>query len=105
MKKALKAMLFILISLSAGNTLLAQMTRDDSKWTFEAKKKTGSNYELSIHLSLPEKWHIYSLKPGGDGMEMAPEFSFGKNSLVNLIGHVTEKGKLIREKMEGIDGI
>jgi thiol:disulfide interchange protein len=105
MMKAFKAILFILISLSAGTTLYAQMVRDNSKWTFEAKKKTGNSYELNIHLSLPENWHIYSLKPGGDSMEIPPSFLFNKNSLVTLTGIVKEKGKLISEKMEGINGI
>ncbi len=102
--KFLASLLFgILLFVSAG----AQMIADKSKWTYEARHKQGAKdiYELVLHLSLPDGWHIYSLKPGGDGMEMPPEFKFDKNPAVTLVGDLKEKGKLISEKMEGIDGI
>ena len=103
----LKLLNVIFFSLLLSNCLFAQMIADNSKWTFEAKKQSGSNddYDIIFHLKLPEKWHIYSLKPGGDGMEIPPSFTFNKNKNVKLIGEVKENGKLISEKMEGIDGI
>jgi thiol:disulfide interchange protein DsbD len=81
------------------------MVQDGSKWTFEAKKKTGDQYELIVHLKLPKDWHIYAFKPGGDGSLYPPAITFAKNSKVTLAGEVKEKGKLISEKLEGIDGI
>lgn len=105
MIKALKAILVIFFILFMANGLKAQMLKDDSKWTFEAKKKNGDKYELIIHLTLPPKWHIYSLTPGGDGMELPPVFTFDKNPLVTKNGSIKEKGKLVSEAIDGIDGI
>jgi len=103
MSKALRAVVAILLSLcyTMGH---AQIVPDDSKWTFEAKKKSGNEYELIVHLKLPPKWHIYSFKPGGDGMEIAPVIAFDKNADIKLNGPVKEHGKLITEVMDGIDG-
>ena len=81
------------------------MLKDESKWMFEAKKKSGNQYDLVIHLKLPEHWHIYSFKPGGDGSLLPPEFKFAKNPNVTYNGSTLEKGKLISEKLEGIDGV
>jgi len=103
--KRLKAALVILLTLVVASNALAQIIQDNSKWTFEAKKKTGNQYELIVHLQLPEHWHIYSFKPGGDGSLLPPEIKFKKNDKVTISGAEKESGKLISEKLEGIDGI
>jgi len=105
MKKVFKSALLVFLSLFIAHGLLAQMVQDNSKWAFEAKKISGDKYDIIVHLKLPEKWHIYSLKPGGDGSLISPSFTFSKNSKLTLVGSVKEKGKLISEKMDGIDGI
>jgi thiol:disulfide interchange protein DsbD len=105
MKKVFKNTLLVFLSLIITHSLSAQMVQDNSKWTVDAKKEGGNKYSLIVHLKLPENWHIYSLKPGGDGMELPPSITFNKNSKVTLSGEVKEKGKLISEKMDGIDGI
>jgi thiol:disulfide interchange protein len=105
MIKVLKVALLVFLGLFTVASASGQITQDNSKWTLEAKKVNGDKYELCLHLKLPDKWHIYSLKPGGDGMELAPVITFKKNSLLALNGVVTEKGKLLKETMEGIDGI
>ena len=97
-------MRFFKVSLIVCLSLLAyagfgQITKDNSKWSFEAKKKSGNNYELIVHLQLPKDWHIYSLKPGGDGMAVSPSFAFKKNDKLKITGEVKEKGKLITEVM------
>ena len=104
MTKLFRSILFVVLCLFAANMLQAQIVLDNSKWTFEAKKISGDKYELIVHCKLPDKWHIYALNPGGDGMEIAPEVRFVKNSDVKLIGSVKERGKRISEKMIGIDG-
>jgi len=104
MTKFLKAILFLLLSLFTANSLQAQMLKDDSKWTYEAKKISGDKYELIIHLTLSKEWHIWSLKPGGDGMEIPPTFEFAKNKLVNYVGSIKEKGKKATTVIDGIDG-
>ena len=73
----------------------AQMLKDESKWTFEAKKKTGNQYELIVHVKLPKPWHIYSFYPGFDGSLTPPSFTFDKSPKLTLNGKMAEKGKLI----------
>ena len=103
----LRQILLVFLCLFLVNGVRAQMISDNSKWAFEAKKKSGEKdtYELIIHLKLPKDWHIYAMKPGGDGSLFPPEFKFTKNSQVTLVGTVKETGKLISEAMVGIDGI
>lgn len=103
MRRALNAFLFFLFCLPVF-TAQGQIVKDDSKWTLEAKKKNGNQYELILHLQLPPKWHIYAFKPGGDGMEIPPTVTFVKNAQMKPEGGVKEKGKLITETLEGIDG-
>ncbi|MES2701633.1 MAG: cytochrome c biogenesis protein CcdA [Bacteroidota bacterium] len=103
--RVLKAALLVFFSLFIALGLDAQMIQDNSKWSVEAKKKSGGQYELIVHLSLPEHWHIYAFKPGGDGTLLPPVIKFSKNAQVTLSGPVVEKGKLISEKLEGIEGI
>ncbi|MFI5196501.1 MAG: cytochrome c biogenesis protein CcdA [Chitinophagales bacterium] len=103
--RILRAAFIVFFSLFITNGLLAQMVQDGSKWAFEAKKKTGDQYELIAHLKLPKGWHIYAFKPGGDGSLYPPAITFNKNGKVILVGTVKEKGKLISERLEGIDGI
>lgn len=89
--------------LSFGAT--AQITQDPTSWTFETKKKADGKYDLIIHLKLETGWHIWSMKPGGDGLQMPPEFNFKSNPDLTLVGSVRESGKKISETMEGVDGI
>lgn len=103
MRKALNAFLFLLFSLLSVASY-GQIIKDESKWTLEAKKKSGDKYELILHVTLPKPWHLYSFKPGGDGSLISPEVKFAKNANLKLVGPVKEKGKLITEVMSGIDG-
>jgi thiol:disulfide interchange protein len=105
MIKVLKVALLVFLGLFTIASASGQLTQDNSKWTLDAKKVNGDKYELCLHLKLPDQWHIYSLKPGGDGMELAPVITFKQNALLTLNGVVTEKGKLLKETMEGIDGV
>ncbi len=82
----------------------AQIIKDPTTWTYEVKKSGDNKYKLIFHLSLKEGWHIYSLKPGGDGSLIAPSFSFNKAPFFSSVGKLTEKGKLISKVREGIDG-
>lgn len=75
----------------------AQILKDESVWTYEARQKAGHMYDLVIHLKLPKGWHIYALKPGGDGMLMPPSVTFNKNNKLRLVGGLKENGKLISE--------
>ncbi len=102
--------IFIITLVIALGTLLpmgsrAQMIQDPTSWTFEAKKKSGTTYQLIFHLNLKTAgWHIWSLQPGGDGTMIAPSFTFANNTRLKLKGSVTEKGKKTTTTMEGIEG-
>ncbi len=102
--RILKALLIVFISLFITNGLFAQMVADPATWTIEAKKQKGNEYQIIFHLKLKETWHIWSLKPGGDGMEIPPTFTFRHNDNVKLIGTITEHGKKQTGIMDGIDG-
>lgn len=93
----------LVCGLSAG-VAKAQMIEDPTKWTYEVKKKSANNYQLIFHLDLKQGWHIWSLKPGGDGYEIAPTFTFDKNAKVTVKGVMAEKGNKTTTTMEGITG-
>ncbi len=94
----------VLIATAVSAPSFGQMIEDPTTWTYEVKKKTGNDYQLVFHLVLKNPWHIYSLKPGGDGYEIAPSFTFDKNANLKLKGKLTEKGKPTTTTMDGIDG-
>ncbi len=83
----------------------AQDDLDKSKWTFEAKKKAGKEYELIIHLKLEKGWHVYAMDPGGDGTLIPVDIKFEPASNVKLKGKIAEHGKLVKENVEAFGGI
>jgi len=101
----LKVALLVFTALFAATQLRAQMVKDASKWTLEARKVKGDKYELTLHVAIPEGWHLYAFKAGGDGMLTAPEIEFVKNDKVKYEGPVRERGKLLREKIDGEDSL
>lgn len=94
----------LLICMLLSTSTHAQITKDPTTWSITAKKITGTNYELVFNLSLADGWHIWSLKPGGDGLQVPPEFTVKKNPEIKLNGSVTEKGNAISGAMDGVDG-
>lgn len=105
MMKVLRIIPVFILFLLATVGLSAQMTADPTTWKIEAKKIQGNEYEIIFRLSLKEKWHIWSLTPGGDGMQVAPSFTFDKNNDVKLTGKVSEKGHPITGPVDGVEGI
>jgi thiol:disulfide interchange protein DsbD len=77
---------------------------DPTTWKYQVKKISATEYQLVFHLDITKGWHIWSMTPGGDGMEIAPSFTFDKNPAVKLKGKTVEKGNATTTKMEGIDG-
>ena len=104
MQKTLSFTLLLFICTGLFNRASAQMIKDPTSWTYEVKKKAANQYDLIFHLKLEDKWHIWSVKPGGDGYEIPPTFKFDKNAGLKLSGDVKEAGKPITEKMAGVDG-
>jgi len=100
-----KKVLFLFLGLFAALPQLhAQLVEDPTVWSYEVKKKGDNKYQLVFHVKLTKPdWHIYSLKPGGDGTLIPPSFSFQKNKDVKLLGKVKEaNGKRITEKIEDV---
>jgi len=104
MFRLLSSFLFVLLFLSG--SVRAQIIQDPTAWKYEVRKKNDSTYDLVFRLKLKEHWHIWSLNPGGDGLQVPPEFSFEKNPNVKLLGKPKEDGpKKVTGEMEGVDGI
>ena len=93
-------MLFTLL-VTSGSYAQQQVIEDPTKWSYEAKKISGDEYELVFNLDLKEGWHIWSLKPGGDGYEIVPSFTFDKG--VTPKSPLAEQGHAVTVLMEGVD--
>lgn len=98
--KYLLACLLLLMSILS----YGQMIEDPTTWQYEVKKKNATEYQLIFHLNIKDGWHIWSLKPGGDGFQIVPSFTFNKDGMVKMKGKVTEKGKATTSVMDGVDG-
>ncbi len=102
--KVLARIVVVIFGLMMTNCLHAQMIADPTTWKIEAKKKQGSEYQIIFHLKIKEGWHIWSLHPGGDGMQITPAFTFDNNPNLKLRDSVKEYGKKITGPMDGVDG-
>lgn len=102
--QSVKSFVLFVALLFIGAPSFAQMTADPTTWKPEVKKKNATEYELVFHLTLKAGWHIWSLKPGGDGFQIVPTFVFAPNPKVKMKGNVSEKGKATTSVMEGVDG-
>ena len=102
----LKRLFIFAAVLFSCSPLVAQdnMIQDPTTWTYEVKKTGDNVYDLLFKLKLKEHWHIWSMNPGGDGMQIPPEFTFDVNPAVQKVGSVKEKGKKITDSMEGVEG-
>ena len=98
MKLFRSALLVFLIS-SIAFSANAEIIQDPTVWTFEVKKTGDNKYNLIFHLKIKDHWHIFSMKPGGDGSSSTPLFNFNKQKGLTLVGATTEKGKLKSEVM------
>jgi len=102
--KVFKIVLFALLIAVLVPKAHAQMIGDPATWTYEVKKKGAGKYDIICHLTLRKDWHIWALKPGGDGMQIPPTFTFVPNATVKLVGKMKEVGKRQVLTMEGVDG-
>lgn len=102
----LHRLLFIALALFASGSARAQLVQDPTTWRYEVKKTGENTYDLIFRLGLKEGWHIWALKPGGDGMQIPPSFTFDKNAAVTITGGVKESGANKHTgPMDGVDGI
>ena len=98
----IKTIITALFTLVAGSSFAQQAIVDDpTNWAYEAKKISADEYELIFKLDLKDGWHIWSLKPGGDGYEIVPSFTFDKG--VTPKSPLLEKGEPVTVMMEGME--
>jgi thiol:disulfide interchange protein DsbD len=74
------------------------------KWSFESRKKSSHVYEIVLHATVAEPWHIYSqFTP--DGGPLATEIIFASNPIIVMDGSPKEVGKLLTQydKNFGVD--
>lgn len=96
----------LLVCLLLGSSIAqAELTKDPTIWTYEVKKISEGKYNLIFHLKLNEHWHIWSMNPGGDGLQIPPSFAFKKNVQYTLKGKTSESGAKKTEIMDGVDGL
>jgi thiol:disulfide interchange protein len=69
------------------------------KWSFSAEPSGIDEYIITFKATIQDKWYIYSQKEVADG-PIPTSFHFDANKDVQLIGKVSESGKI---KKEGID--
>jgi thiol:disulfide interchange protein DsbD len=99
--RTIVAIVFLMV---AGNAAVkAQGIADPTAWTYEVKQESPNIYSLIFHLKLQTGWHIWALKPGGDGFEIPPSFTFTKDSSAFiLLGPVKEMGDKISALVPGM---
>ncbi len=102
MIKAHRILFLLFFCFMASGDLLAQAAKEPTLMTFEAKKKSGDDYELIIHCRIARGWHIFASKPGGDGSLTPASITFSKSIIATYNGPVKEKGKLISENVEEV---
>ncbi len=101
-----KYLLLLLLTLAFSFPGMAQIIADPTTWTYGVKEKSAGKYEVLFRLKLKEKWHIWSLEPGGDGLQVPPSFTFEPQPGLKVLGSVTEKGATKHTgPMDGVDGI
>ena len=77
---------------------------DPTFWTYEAKKINTNEYQLIFNLKLDKGFHIWALKPGGDGFQIVPSFNFPTIKSIKYVGDIKELGKKITENLESVEG-
>ena len=97
---------FLATLLLAAPASRAQLIEDPTSWTYEVKKTGEGKYDLIFKVALKPKWHIWSVEPGGDGLQIPTSFSFDANPAMKKKGGVKE-GSAGKHSgpMDGVDGI
>lgn len=97
-------LLIFLFAITGFSSAVSQIIKDPTTWQYEVKQTGEQTFDLIFRVSLKEHWHIWALEPGGDGMQLPPEFIFENNAAVTLLGGIKEKGKKITGVMDGVEG-
>jgi thiol:disulfide interchange protein DsbD len=69
---------------------------DPVKWTWKAEQTGKGEYKLIFTAKIDAKWHTYS-QYIGEGGPVPTSFLFEKNTAIEYVGKVTEKGGKVHE--------
>lgn len=58
----------------------AQKIQEPVQWDFAVKKIRKGEYEILAKAQIATKWHIYAMKPGGDGELIGTSLHFEKGT-------------------------
>lgn len=81
----------------------AQGIKDPTHWSYSAQQTADGDYEIKISVKLDQGWHIWSMKPEGDGLQIPPSFELVRDPGVQLMGPFVEMGTRKVEAIEGIE--
>lgn len=81
----------------------AQGIKDPTQWTYSARQTGDNDYEICIRVKLEEGWHIWSMRPEGDGMQIPPSIGLKSDPKQKVMGPFVELGQRRLESMEGIE--
>ena len=96
------ALLMVLVLLTLSIVSKGQDLSKYISWKFELEKtKNANEFLIKATATLEPNWHIFDLDPGGDGLLIAPEFSFS-NDKVKLI-NTKSQGKVITATIAGVE--
>ena len=85
----------LILSLLLSASSYAQIF-DPVKWTYKAIPGKPGEYTLEFTATIEDGWYVYS-QFIADGGPIPTSFSFDKNSALELIGKLTEKGDKTKE--------
>jgi len=83
---------FLLIFFLFGAMTLS--AQNPVSWTFTSKKLTNGKYEIHMTATIEKGWHLYSQKQPDDAIADPTNFTVTSNPLIELVGKVSETGKL-----------
>ena len=98
--------IFLLLSILLSTVVVfGQMVDDPTTWTIKTKKISDDTYEVEAKVTIKPEWHLWSNKPGGDGMQTPTAITLEKNPDFSLVGGIKESGKKLSKEFKGVDGI
>lgn len=64
-------------------------------FSYAAKKKSATTYDIVITATVAKGWHIYSQNSDKNG-SLPTKFTFNTNPLLTVVGKTKEAGKLVK---------
>ena len=93
-----RGLLLALLLLSGIPASAQKLVQDPVQWRFSIKKQGAGRYILMADATIQPKWHIYAIKPGGEGELIGTSFKFDKGGAA-VSGSVKELTPAKQEKM------